>query len=355
MPRAPRTPIASDPAGAARAAHLRYVSDARPGIRRVRHRGGFRYVDAVGAPVRDEATLARIRSLAIPPAWTEVWICPLENGHVQATGRDARGRKQYRYHPRWREVRDANKYGRMVAFGTALPALRERVEADLRRHGMPREKVLATVVRLLETTLIRVGHDEYARDNDSFGLTTMRDRHVAIQGGTLTFAFRGKSGKRHRIDLKDRRLANIVRRSKEIPGYELFQYVAEDGSHQAIDAADVNAYLREATGEDFTAKDFRTWAGTVLAVAALQEAGPFDSDTQAKRNVVQAIERVAEQLGNTPTVCRKCYVHPAVLDAYLDRSLARVPRDTPGGSGLAAGERAVLALLKRAGTAPPAG
>lgn len=352
MPRAPRPPTASDSATAARAAHLRYVSDARPGLRRLRHRSGFRYIDADGAPVRDEAALARIRSLAIPPAWTDVWIAPSANGHIQATGRDARGRKQYRYHPRWRALRDENKYGRMAAFGRALPALRERVEADLRRPGMPREKVLATVVRLLETTLIRVGNDEYARDNDSFGLTTMRDRHVDVQGGRITFAFRGKSGRRHRIDLRDRRLANIVRRSKEIPGYELFQYIAEDGSHQAIDAADVNAYLREATGDDVTAKDFRTWAGSVLAARALAESGPFESEAQAKRNVVRAIEQVAGQLGNTPAVCRQCYVHPAVLDAYLDGSLAGVmPRAPgprcPGAAGLGDDEHALLALLER--------
>ena len=350
----PAPPATSaDALATAREAGLRYVSDQQPGIRRKAWRGGFRYLGPGGEPTRDEATLRRIRALAIPPAWTDVWICPREDGHIQATGRDARGRKQYRYHARWRQVRDEAKYRRMVAFGQALPLIREWTERDLARPGLPREKVLATVVRLLETTLIRVGNDEYARENKSFGLTTMRDRHVAVDGSRLTFAFRGKSGKKHRIDLKDRRLAGIVRRCREIPGYELFQYVDEHGGRQAIDSADVNEYLRAATGQDFTAKDFRTWAGTVLATLALQEFESFDSQAQARRNVVRAIENVAERLGNTPSVCRKCYIHPAVLDAYLEGSMleqlrARTEAELCEGlEKLGPEEAAVLALLQQ--------
>jgi DNA topoisomerase-1 len=310
-----------EPAESARAAGLRYVSDAKPGIRRKRAGKNFSYVGPDGKAVRDRETLGRIKSLAIPPAWQEVWICPQPNGHLQATGRDAKGRKQYRYHPRWREIRDDNKYSRMIAFGRALPAIRERAKADMARPGMPREKVLATVVQLLETTLIRIGNEEYARSNQSFGLTTMRDKHVAVEGAKLHFAFRGKSGIKHRIDINDRRLAAIVKRSRDLPGYELFQYLDDNGQHQTIDSADVNEYLRSIAGEDFSAKDFRTWAGTVLAALTLREFEAFDNQTQAKKNIVQAIERVAERLGNTPSVCRKCYVHPAVLDAYLDGSM----------------------------------
>ncbi len=312
-----------DPVASARAAGLRYVRDDRPGIRRVRSGKGFRYVDPDGVPIRDPDTRARIRSLAIPPAWTDIWICPQAHGHLQATGRDARGRKQYRYHPRWRTVRDETKYDRLIAFGQALPKLRARVDVDLALPGLPRRKVLATVVRLLETTLIRVGNEEYARSNGSVGLTTMRDRHVKVDGGTVTFAFRGKSGVRHRIDLQDRRLARIVRRCRDLPGDELFQYVDEQGVQHSVDSGDVNDYLRETAGEEFTAKDFRTWAGTVLAAKALQEFAAFDSQAQARRNVLTAIESVARRLGNTRTVCRNCYVHPAVLYAYLDGSLVR--------------------------------
>ncbi|HMS60097.1 MAG TPA: DNA topoisomerase IB, partial [Tepidiformaceae bacterium] len=311
---------------------------------------GFRYVSPAGEPVRDSETLGRIRSLAIPPAWTDVWICPRADGHIQATGRDARGRKQYRYHPRWRQVRDASKYERMQAFGAALPRIREACERDLARPGMPREKVLAAVVRLLETTLIRVGNDEYARDNRSYGLTTMRDRHVTIDGTRIEFRFRGKSGVRHQVRLKDRRLANVVRRCRDIPGQELFQYIDDDGERRTVGSGDVNAYLREIAGEEFTAKDFRTWAGTVLATLALQEFETFDSNTEAKRNIVRAIERVAERLGNTPAVCRKCYIHPAVLDAYLEGSMldslrARAETEMRDVAGLAPEEAAVLALL----------
>ncbi|MFL5734789.1 MAG: DNA topoisomerase IB [Chloroflexia bacterium] len=313
--------ITTDPVESAKAAGLRYVSDAKPGITRRRAGKGFSYVGPDREPVRDAKTLGRIKSLAIPPAWTGVWICPVENGHIQATGRDAKGRKQYRYHPRWREVRDETKYGRMIAFGKALPAIRKRVEEDMSLPGLPREKVLATVVRLLETTLIRVGNEEYAKQNRSFGLTTMRTRHVDVSGSTLRFAFKGKSGKRHSIQLKDRRVAAIVRRFQDLPGQELFQYLDEDGELHPIDSQDVNDYLQEITGQDFTAKDFRTWAGTVLAAMALQELEAFDTDAQARKNVVSAIESVAERLGNTAAICRKCYVHPTVLDSYLDGSL----------------------------------
>jgi DNA topoisomerase-1 len=310
-----------EPALAARAAGLRYLHDDRPGIRRLRAGKGFRYVGPDGRTVRDRNELRRIRALAIPPAWTDVWICPAADGHLQATGRDARGRKQHRYHPRWREVRDETKYGRMVAFAAALPALRRKVETDMALPGLPREKVLATVVRLLETTLIRVGNEEYARQNGSVGLTTMRDRHAEIDGSTLRFQFRGKSGVRHTVEVQDRRLARIVRQCQDLPGQELFQYADADGELRAVDSADVNEYLREASGGDFTAKDFRTWAGTVLAAQALQELEAFDSEAQAKRNLVRAVEAVAKRLGNTPSVCRKCYIHPAVTEAYLGGSL----------------------------------
>ena len=282
--------IAGEGKLAARSAGLRYVDDRRPGISRQRRGKGFSYVHIDGRPMCDGETLTRIRSLAIPPAWRDVWICPDPNGHLQATGRDARGRKQYRYHPRWREVRDGNKYERMIAFGRALPLIRSRVQKDLARPGLSREKILATVVRLLELTLIRVGNEEYAKSNDSFGLATMRDRHVQVNGSMLRFQFRGKSGIVHTVDLEDRRLARIVRRSRELPGYELFQYIDEAGERRTIDAADVNAYLKAIAGNEFTAKDFRTWAGTVLAAGALSEFTTADSQAQAKRNVMRAIE-----------------------------------------------------------------
>ena len=307
-----------DPVQSARAAGLRYVSDRQPGLRRVKSSKGFRYTDAEGAPVRDGETLARIKSLVIPPAWNDVWISKHSNGHLQATGRDARGRKQSRYHPHWREVRDATKYERMALFAQALPKIRERVEHDLGRPGMPREKVLATIVRLMETTHIRVGNDEYAKENGSYGLTTMRNKHVQVHGSTITFDFKGKSGVHHAIDLQDKRLARIIKRCEEIPGYELFQFIDQDGNHHHLHSHDVNDYLRDITGEHFTAKDFRTWAGSVLANELLMNFEPFTTATQAKKNVVQAITAVAAQLGNTPSVCRKCYVHPAVLEAYLN-------------------------------------
>jgi DNA topoisomerase-1 len=313
----PVVEVVIDPVDAAKAAGLRYVSDAKPGLRRLKREDGFRYVDADGKTVRDKETLVRIKSLVIPPAWTDVWICAMENGHLQATGRDAKGRKQSRYHPRWREVRDANKYERMTLFAAALPKIRRRVKADLKKPGLPREKVLATIVSLMEETLIRVGNEEYAKTNHSYGLTTMRNKHVDVHGATITFDFAGKSGVHHTVDLHDRRLARIVRQCEELPGQELFQYVDGEGTRHAVDSSDVNAYLQEATDEHFTAKDFRTWAGSVLACVTLGEIGPFATQTEAKRNVVAAIKAVAEKLGNTPSVCRKCYVHPAVLEAYL--------------------------------------
>ena len=318
--------VATDPAEAARTAGLRYVSDAGPGIRRRRSGRGFSYVDVDGTTIRDRAKLQRIRALAVPPAWTDVWICPIANGHIQATGRDARSRKQYRYHRRFREVRDSAKYERTLAFAEALPRIRAQLAEDLARPGLPKRKVVAAVVRLLELTGIRVGNEEYARQNRSYGLTTMRSRHVTVDGSAIRFRFRGKSGREADLDLRDRRLAAIVRRCQELPGQVLFQYRAEDGELDSVDSEDVNGYLREVTGEDYTAKDFRTWAGTVLAATALQAVEEVDSDTAAKRNVVRAIETVAEQLGNTPAVCRSCYVHPAILESYLEGELVSVLR-----------------------------
>jgi DNA topoisomerase-1 len=300
---------------------LRYSSDAMPGITRRRAGKGFAYRQPDGRPLRDEGKLRWIRRLAIPPAWQQVWIAPFEDGHLLATGRDAKGRKQYRYHPRWRALRDEAKFDRMLAFGRALPKIRAEVEVELSRPGLGRRKVLATVVRLLETTLIRVGNDEYAKANKTFGLTTMRDRHFKAEAGQLRFSFRGKAGRRHVVTLRSRRLAQLVRRMQDLPGQELFQYVDEGGQPQPVDSADVNAYLREIGGAEFTAKDFRTWAGTVLAAWALKEFESFDSQAAAKRNVTAAIERVASRLGNTPAICRKSYVHPEVVGAYLDGSL----------------------------------
>lgn len=285
------------------------------------------YTGLDGKPIKDKDELARIKSLAIPPAWTDVWICPSPRGHIQATGRDDKGRKQYKYHPKWREVRDGNKYERILAFADALPTIGEHTARDLSKHGLPREKVLATVAQLLDTTLIRVGNREYAKENNSFGLTTMRKRHVDVDGAAIRFHFLGKSGKEHDVDIRDRRLAGIVKRCLEMPGYELFKYIDEDGERHDIESGDVNDYLREITGQDFTAKDFRTWAGTVLAAQALQEFEKFDSEAAAKKNVVAAIETVAKRLGNTPAICRKCYVHPVVLDSYLEGSLVEMLRE----------------------------
>ncbi len=321
-----QTSVAADPVESAKIAGLRYINDLGPGIRRKRAGKHFSYIGLDGRPIRDAEELKRIRSLAIPPAWTDVWISPLVRGHIQATGRDGKGRKQYRYHPRWREVRDQTKYHRMMAFGAALPTIRQRVNHDLSLRGLPRDKVLASVVRLLEATLIRVGNEEYARENKSYGLTTMRNRHVDIEGAKLAFNFRGKSGMNHEVDVRDRRVARIVLRCQELPGHNLFQYLDEDGNRQAIDSDDVNAYLQSITGEQFTAKDFRTWSGTVLAAEALRAFEAFDSETQAKKNIVQAIESVAKKLGNTPAVCRKCYIHPEVLTAYLSRQTVHTVR-----------------------------
>lgn len=345
----------TDPVQSAKEAGLRYVADTQPGIRRIRSGKGFRYVDANGSPVRDSETLGRIRSLVIPPAWKDVWICPSPRGHLQATGRDARGRKQARYHPRWRTVRDETKYERMLAFGAALPAIREQVDGDLALAGLPRRKVLATVVRLMETTCIRVGNVEYARENHSYGLTTMRNHHVNVDGSNITFKFQGKSGIKHTIDLNDRRIAKIVKRCQDIPGYELFQYEDKDG-HHSIDSADVNEYLKEISGQDFTAKDFRTWAGTVLACTALRELAAFDSESQAKKNIVQAIDSVAERLGNTRAVCRKCYIHPAVLDCYLAGAMAAAAKALgnraadSAANALREEESILLNLLEQEGT-----
>ena len=353
-----------DAPAAAKSAGLRYVNDTRPGIRREGGPGAFRYVDAAGASVADEATLARIKSLVIPPAWSEVWICAQANGHLQATGRDARGRKQYRYHPRWRHLRDEVKYERMLNFGKALPAIRRHVDAALKLQGLPREKVLATVVYLLELTMMRIGNEEYARTNKSFGLTTLRNRHVNIDGKAVEFRFRGKSGVFHNIKVEDRRLARIIQRTRDLPGQELFQYIDENGEPHSIDSADVNDYLREITGEDYTAKDFRTWSGTVLAALALQEFEKFDSEAQAKKNIVRAIESVAEKLGNTPSICRKCYVHPAIIDAYLEGTVLEALRSRTEKElveelhDLQPEEAAVLALLQqrlqREAAQPPA-
>jgi DNA topoisomerase-1 len=314
--------IVVDPRTAAEDANLIYVTDERPGISRRRAGTGFSYRLPKGELVRDAAILRRIRALAIPPAWTGVWICPKANGHIQATGRDQRGRKQYRYHARWRELRDAAKYEHMVEFAHALPSVRARVATDMALPGLPREKVLATIVHLLETTLIRVGNEDYARENRSYGLTTLRTRHVALNGTELRFAFKGKGGKSWQLRLRDRRVARVIRSCQELPGQELFQYREADGTLRDVSSTDVNAYLREITGREITAKDFRTWAGTVLAALALDEIRRFDSQAGAKRNIKSAIERVAARLGNTPTICRKCYVHPAILDSYLDGGFA---------------------------------
>lgn len=312
-----RRALALVPMEAARAAGLRYVSDAEPGIRRRRVGHGFRYFDADGRVIRDPDTLARIRALVIPPAWQEVWISAREDGHVQATGRDARRRKQYRYHPGWRAVRDESKYGRLADFAAALPRIRRRVTRDLGQPGLPREKVLATVVRLLERTFIRIGNAEYARENESFGLTTLRERQVQVDGARLRFRFRGKSGVPHEVALTDRRLARIVQRMQELPGEELFQYVDDEGMTRPIGSADVNDYLRSIAGADFTSKDFRTWAGTLLCARALRALPPPASATAGRRHVAQAIEAAAQRLRNTRAVCRKCYVHPAVIESYL--------------------------------------
>jgi DNA topoisomerase I len=316
--------LVANPKEAAKHAGLRYVTDSQPGLARRRSGRSFRYFTADGKPLRDPDILERIRSLVIPPAWKDVWICPNANGHLQATGRDARGRKQSRYHPRWREVRDETKYERMVSFGAALPAIRKHVDRDIVQPGLPQTKILATIVRLMETTSIRVGNEEYARSNHSYGLTTMRNRHARINGSMIKFSFEGKSGVKHVVDLRDRRLAKIIQRCQDIPGHELFQYVDEAGEHHTIDSADVNEYLRGISGDDFTAKDFRTWTGTVTACRLLRDLEPFATESQGKKNIVEVIKLVAACLGNTPSVCRKCYVHPVVLEFYLNGSMPTI-------------------------------
>jgi DNA topoisomerase-1 len=313
--------IVTDPEQAAADAGLRYVSDEQPGYSRKQNGDDFEYFDTKGKLITDETRLLRIRRLAIPPAYTDVWICPTANGHLQATGRDARGRKQYRYHEKWREARDETKYDRMLIFGAALPKIRERVEADLALPGLPKNKVLATIVSIMERTFIRVGNEEYARTNKSYGLTTMRNKHVDVKGAKVQFNFRGKSGVEHSVDIADRRLARIVKKVQDLPGQELFGFVDDDGVARDIKSQDVNDYLREITGEDFTAKDFRTWAGTVLAAVALNHLDACETQKEAKKNVKNAINAVAKILGNTPAVCRKCYVHPAVLETYLSGNM----------------------------------
>jgi DNA topoisomerase-1 len=344
----------------AEAAGLRYVTDAAPGIRRQRRGRGFTYFSADGSVIRDKAELERIRKLVIPPRWTNVWICPNPFGHLQVTARDARGRKQYRYHPRYRAVRDETKFGRMIAFSEILPLIRERVERDVTLPELSRDKVLATVVWLLERTLIRVGNDEYARDNGSFGLTTLRRKHVTVSGAKLRFEFRGKSGVPHSVAVTDRRIAHIVQRCQELPGQELFQYLDADGRRQSVDAGDINEYLRRITGRQVTAKDFRTWAGTTLAAAALRELGGFTSEKQAKAKIVAAIDQISQRLGNTRAVCRKYYVHPVILEAYMEGitipptpSDVRPLRTTGGPAALRRDEVAVVELLRRRGRAEP--
>lgn len=335
---------------AARKVGLRYTSDVRPGIQRRKCGSGFRYLTTRGRPIHDARTLERIRSLVIPPAWTQVWICPFSNGHLQASGRDDRGRKQYLYHPRWREIRDATKFYRMLEFGAALPRIRRRVQRDLRRPHNDQTRVAALVVRLLETTGIRVGNKEYAQENQSFGLTTLRDRHVRVRGSELQFHFRGKSGKEHHVAVNDRRLARLVKRCQDLPGQELFQYQNGDGRRRTIGSAEVNAYLRECSGQDFTAKDFRTWIGSVLAAQGLLREGPADTDTQSKQVLAKVIRDVARELGNTVAVCRACYIHPAILEAYAAGTLIGACAAGNGRAGrvyrgLLASEATLLAAL----------
>jgi DNA topoisomerase-1 len=343
----------ADPAESAKAAGLRYVSDTAPGIARIRTGKGFSCIDTGGKRIGEVIVLERIRTLAIPPAWIKVWICADPDGHLQADGRDARDRKQYRYHPRWRAIRDQTKYHRMIAFGHALPRIRARLERDLALPELPLQKVLATVVSLLEATLIRVGKEEYARQNGSFGLTTMRGRHVEVSGASIRFRFRGKSGIQHSIDVNNKRLAQIVKQCQDLPGQELFQYLDAYGACHTIDSADINQYLEQISGQAFTAKDFRTFVGTVLAAWALREFEAFDSQTQAKQNVMRAIELVAKRLGNTKTVCRKCYIHPAIIDAYLAGSVVHTLRQraeselTQSLDKLRPEEAAVLAFLQQ--------
>lgn len=342
-----------DARDAAEGAGLLYVTDQEAGYTRRRSGKGWTYRDATGERISDRAEIDRINKIGIPPAYTDVWICPDPTGHIQATGRDAKGRKQYRYHERFREVRDSTKYEHMLTFAEALPGIRERIDTDMGRRGLPREKVLATVVRLLETTMIRVGNADYAKQNKSYGLTTLNDRHVKVDGGQLRFRFKGKSGKEWNLKLADRRVARIVKQSQDLPGQHLFQYIDDDGEQREVTSGDVNAYLREISDSDITAKDFRTWTGTVLAALALAEFEKFDSEAAAKKNVRAAIETVSAKLGNTPAVCRRCYVHPEVIDSYMtdalvlevEQEVERELRDNV--AGLRPEEALVLAFLQR--------
>jgi DNA topoisomerase-1 len=340
----------------AKAAGLRYVDDRSPGIRRRRTHSGFTYTDAGGDPVRDEAEIARIKALAIPPAYEDVWICPHPRGHLQATGRDARGRKQYRYHRQWREVRDANKYESTIAFAKALPALRARIAADLARTAMTRENVLASVVRMLETTLVRIGNENYARDNDSYGLTTLRARHVRIEGAKrIRLRFRGKSGVEHAVTIEDRRLAKTIKRCRDLPGETLFCFIDDEGETQPIASDDVNDYIREAIGDEFSAKNFRTWTATVACAVALEDIGPAATLAEAKEKLALAVSQTAKRLGNTSSVCRKAYIHPVVIETYLDTLALKLPRASgkTKPNGLDAEERRVLRFLEKATSADP--
>jgi DNA topoisomerase-1 len=346
------TCAATDPGLIAKSVGLRYITDTAPGLTRKRAGKHFSYVGLDGKLIRDSKELERIKKIGIPPAWTNVWICPTDRGHILATGRDAKGRKQYRYHPRWREVRDETKYDKLIIFGKALPRIRECIAQDLVRSGLSYEKVIATIIRLLDTSLIRVGNEEYVRENGSFGLTTMRNQHVEVGEAKIHFHFKGKSGKEHSIDVSDRQLAKIVKRCQALPGQELFQCVDENKELRPVESNDVNDYLRRVGGQEFTAKDFRTWGGSVTAMIALEQLGAFESETQGKKNVTEAIKSTAVRLGNTPTICRKCYVHPGIIDAYLDGSLLNFFKRYHGftkkrnTNGLSPDETKVLAFLE---------
>lgn len=346
--------ISDELVAAAEEAGLQYVSDHRPGYTRRAKGKHFDYFDTDGKSIRDDQRRLRIKRLAIPPAWTDVWICPSPNGHIQATGRDARGRKQYRYHERWREVRDENKFDRLAQFAKALPNIRRRIAQDLKLPGLPRRKVLATIVRLLERTFIRIGNEEYARENKSFGLTTLKNRHVTVNGAQMHFRFRGKSGRHHELDVADRRVAKVIAKCQDLPGQDLFQYFDENGEVQNVTSQDVNEYLRQIAGEDFTAKDFRTWGGTVLAAIALSAQQEFETKKQAKSNIKTAMCAVAELLANTPAICRKCYVHPVIVEAYLNRTRIvglNAATQRPKQFDLRGAERAVLKFLRARGAA----
>ena len=323
---------------------LHYVEDTQVGLSRKILRGKFVYFDAQGQRIRDEAEIKRINALVIPPAYTDVWICADPQGHLQATGRDARGRKQYRYHPRWREVRDQDKYSRMVEFGLALPKVRKKIEAQLAQPGIGRDKVMATVISLLDATLIRIGNSQYARDNRSYGLTTLRNKHVAVRGNSILFEFRGKSGVEHKISVTDRRLARVIKRCMELPGQNLFQYLDDNGERHSVSSSDINAYLQNLTGADFTAKDYRTWAGSALALATLRKLD-WEPEGDAKKHIVDMVKAVSRQLGNTPAVCRKCYIHPAVMEGFLLGELAKLPRSRQR-KGLRAEEVALAGFLQ---------